>query len=83
MDTEALKIILDLKEENIKLRQAIAIATVMAASRKSHFILYEQDNIAKSLKNEVSALYSQIRELISDIEKSKQPTDNSKNPGNN
>ena len=67
MDSETLKIILDLKEENALLKRAMLDAAVMLHSRRVH-------TVAKYGVEEASILFAVIRSTLSSFE-NKQPTD--------
>ena len=70
MDSEALKIILDLKEENIILERAIIDAIIMLSNRKEHFTL-RVDN------QDVRLLMTEVYKILSDFNKIQQPSDES------
>jgi hypothetical protein len=61
MDAEALKIILNLKEENTLLKRAIVDAAVVLKKRKEHPVM-EYDI------QDVSFLFAEIRNILSSIE---------------
>jgi hypothetical protein len=67
MDSEALKIILTLKEENTLLKRAIINAFLMLNRRKSHFTLAFGDQ-------DVRCLMKEVYDILSDFEKIQQPT---------
>ena len=70
MDSEALKIILDLKKENVILERAIIDATIMLSNRKKHFTLRVDNQDVRFLMNEV-------HKILSDFNKIQQPSDES------
>jgi hypothetical protein len=67
MDAEALKTILDLKEENVLLKRAIINAAIMLLKRKSHFTLTYSNQ-------DIRFLMKEIYSILSDFEKIQQPS---------
>jgi hypothetical protein len=61
MDAEALKIILDLKEENTLLKRAMLDAIIALRSRKEH-------PMPEYGISDVSFLFSEIKDILSDYE---------------
>jgi hypothetical protein len=68
MDSEALKIILQLKEENTLLHRAIVDAAIMLDLKKKHFILRYDDP-------DISFLFLEIGNILKSFEEVKQPSD--------
>jgi len=58
MDSEALKIILNLQKENILLRRAILDAVLMLNMREKYRVLQYDDNDANCLHDEVCKILS-------------------------
>jgi len=67
MDSESLKIILALKEENILLKRAVVDAVIMLKNRKKHLVMkYDSDDI--------SFLFSEIEDILKDFEAKQKPS---------
>jgi|GEM_PF-6935208 len=67
MDAEALKIILDLKEENVLLKRQVTTASIILSKRERLFSL-------ESGIEEISLLFREIYDILEDFEKIQQPT---------
>ena len=67
MDSEALKIILNLHRENIMLKRAISDAIIMLELKREHFIL-DYD-----IGGDAIALFSSIGEILSLLNQQEQP----------
>jgi hypothetical protein len=67
MDAESLKIILDLKKENVFLHRAIIDAICMLSGRKRHFVL------EYPIESDAGWLFERIETILNEIEDNKHP----------
>jgi hypothetical protein len=73
METAALKIILELKEQNTLMKRGISEALVMLIKRHHHpFLNYEDKNI--------TGLLNEIGRLVEDLNKSNRPEQPEEDP---
>jgi hypothetical protein len=64
MDAEALKIILELKEENVILRNVITNATIMLKRRSEHLVIKQDDGVAHCLLLEIRRILEDLKKNI-------------------